>query len=374
MFTWVYLGGTIVEEEYYNLKGKKDKLKYFRLKDTGMFTQRSKLINIEDTQEYKTYFYPEQDKLIFEENQVRNFSLDEHGESIPAIDGELTIFNNYFFDFWGFYLGDATRLYAYLKRHAYGEKDYVYPNFELISEKMDKSRKTLHTYLDILEHYGFVYKFNVINESRNNMEESPIFKVRKQTPLLSKKLIEGDNNIIIPENAPAHVKKMLKKEREGLPPRLRKEHEVFTRKHLKNKSDILPEQLDYEEIYNKYLQYKDILKNIHKKDKSEEVDSSITYSETEVHLKKNMTQDEKLLLAVVLESAQANISKPSFDTWFKDILIKVQNNILTIYAPNEFAMDWLEERYKDNIVEWVNKTGSWISDINFSHYEFNKQV
>lgn len=102
MFTWVYLGGTIVEEEYYNLKGKKDKLKYFRLKDTGMFTQRSKLINIEDTQEYKTYFYPEQDKLIFEENQVRNFSLDEHGESIPAIDGELTIFNNYFFDFGDF--------------------------------------------------------------------------------------------------------------------------------------------------------------------------------------------------------------------------------------------------------------------------------
>ncbi|NRG34580.1 hypothetical protein HRF63_22225 [Bacillus circulans] len=87
-----------------------------------------------------------------------------------------------------------------------------------------------------------------------------------------------------------------------------------------------------------------------------------------------MTQDEKLLLAVVLESAQANISKPSFDTWFKDILIKVQNNILTIYAPNEFAMDWLEERYNDNIVEWVNRTGSWISDINFSHYEFNKQV
>lgn len=87
-----------------------------------------------------------------------------------------------------------------------------------------------------------------------------------------------------------------------------------------------------------------------------------------------MTQDEKLLLAVVLESAQANISKPSFDTWFKDILIKVQNNILTIYAPNEFAMDWLEERYKDNIVEWVNKTGSWITDINFSHYEFYKQV
>ncbi|HEO8422196.1 hypothetical protein O4A47_24550 [Niallia circulans] len=87
-----------------------------------------------------------------------------------------------------------------------------------------------------------------------------------------------------------------------------------------------------------------------------------------------MTQDEKLLLAVVLESAQANISKPSFDTWFKDILIKVQNNILTIYAPNEFAMDWLEERYKDNIVEWVNKTGSWITDINFSHYECYKQV
>jgi len=73
-------------------------------------------------------------------------------------------------------------LYGHLKRYAYGSKDWAYPNIPLISAKMEKSRSAVLRYLDILEHYGFAYKFGVMNESRQNAEESPIFKRLSNIP------------------------------------------------------------------------------------------------------------------------------------------------------------------------------------------------
>ena len=47
-----------------------------------------------------------------------------------------------------------------------------------------------------------------------------------------------------------------------------------------------------------------------------------------------------------LENIQTKVSKPSFDTWLKSTKAhSLQGNSLVITAPNEFARDWLEERY-----------------------------
>lgn len=52
------------------------------------------------------------------------------------------------------------------------------------------------------------------------------------------------------------------------------------------------------------------------------------------------------LWASALKYIEEKISKPSFDTWLKDTKAKaLNNNKLTITAPNEFAKDWLQERY-----------------------------
>ncbi|MGO4889016.1 chromosomal replication initiator protein DnaA [Anaerobacillus sp. MEB173] len=52
---------------------------------------------------------------------------------------------------------------------------------------------------------------------------------------------------------------------------------------------------------------------------------------------------------VVIET---KVSKPSFETWLKATKANdIHNDTITITAPNEFARDWLENRYSDLISE-----------------------
>src|SRR5699024_5696532 len=56
------------------------------------------------------------------------------------------------------------------------------------------------------------------------------------------------------------------------------------------------------------------------------------------------------LWALTLENIKEHISKPSFETWLKDTKAnKLDEDTLTIAAPNEFARDWLEGRYTNLI-------------------------
>ena len=61
----------------------------------------------------------------------------------------------------------------------------------------------------------------------------------------------------------------------------------------------------------------------------------------------------------ILEKLKNELSKPSYDTWLKSTkLVDFTNNNLTISVPNEFAKDWLENRYlglvKSTIQNYVN--------------------
>ena len=48
----------------------------------------------------------------------------------------------------------------------------------------------------------------------------------------------------------------------------------------------------------------------------------------------------------ILTNVQEKVSKPSFDTWLKSTKAhSLQGDSLVVVAPNEFARDWLEERY-----------------------------
>ena len=48
----------------------------------------------------------------------------------------------------------------------------------------------------------------------------------------------------------------------------------------------------------------------------------------------------------ILANVQKKVSKPSFDTWLKSTKAhSLQGDTLVVTAPNEFARDWLEERY-----------------------------
>ncbi|MDE3840964.1 hypothetical protein C0966_16995 (plasmid) [Bacillus methanolicus] len=349
-----------MEEERRNLKGNKDHLEYFRAVETGSVEPRLKLLKEQNEENLITrlYYYPEHDRVKFTEEEVRKFSLDAYGENIPYIDGELTIFNNYLFDFWGYYLNaEGLALYGHLKRFAYGNKDWCFPNFELISLKMDKSRPTIHNYMELLERYGFAYKFNVLNRSRDGAEEGPIFKIRKKVPLLTESLIYGNPDIEIPEDAPAHIKKALKKEQKGLPERLRIEHEKYVKTMINNNETIsLEKNIDFEEIYRQWQQFGEIIKSAKK---------SNNKPAKQVKHEKNMDESELMLLNILKSYVSSKISKPSFETWFKDVLLKKDQNSIIILAPNDFAREWLEERYEHLIKEALKEYDMEIETLTF---------
>ncbi|MCD8510936.1 MAG: chromosomal replication initiator protein DnaA [Bacillus sp. (in: Bacteria)] len=59
-----------------------------------------------------------------------------------------------------------------------------------------------------------------------------------------------------------------------------------------------------------------------------------------------------------LKMIEEKVSKPSFDTWFKSTKadsIDQSTNLITVIAPNEFARDWLENRYFKIITETLHE-------------------
>lgn len=62
-----------------------------------------------------------------------------------------------------------------------------------------------------------------------------------------------------------------------------------------------------------------------------------------------MDKSESTLLEFIKTYISGKVSKPSFDTWFKDILLKKDQNSVLILTPNDFAKDWLEQKYDELI-------------------------
>lgn len=61
----------------------------------------------------------------------------------------------------------------------------------------------------------------------------------------------------------------------------------------------------------------------------------------------------------ILEKLKNELSKPSYDTWLSSTrLVDFTNNTLTVSVPNEFAKDWLENRYlglvKSTVQNYLN--------------------
>ncbi|GAA0315547.1 hypothetical protein GCM10008931_03780 [Oceanobacillus oncorhynchi subsp. oncorhynchi] len=57
----------------------------------------------------------------------------------------------------------------------------------------------------------------------------------------------------------------------------------------------------------------------------------------------------------VLEKLSSDLSKPSFDTWLKNTTVEWDEDELTVFAANEFTIDWLETQYSERIGEAVKE-------------------
>lgn len=65
----------------------------------------------------------------------------------------------------------------------------------------------------------------------------------------------------------------------------------------------------------------------------------------------------------ILKQISEKLSKPSFDTWFNETeAIRLTNDTLYIYVPNDFVKDWLNKNYKKLIEDiLLDFTGSQLS-------------
>ncbi|OIK06465.1 DnaA N-terminal domain-containing protein [Bacillus sp. MUM 13] len=348
-----------MDENKKNLKGTSDDLTYFRRVKSEGKDPRLRFEKKENGEVFsKIVNYPAMDKVFFSNSDVTNFSLDKYGKSIPYVEGEITILNNYFFDFWSYFLtAEGVALYGHLRRYAYGNKDWCFPDIKKIALKMDKSYPAVLRYMEVLEHFGFIYKFSVLNKSKENLESKPIFKIRKMIPLLTNVLIEGNSDLIIPSDAKPHMQNAYKKEIIGLPKALRDDHEKYLKEIFQVNDDFnMDKQLDFEEIFSKLVSTGHVYRTKRRR-------SQIKQMEIHTVLRQEMTEQEAIILERLLEKAQHKISKPSYETWFANILLKKDSKTYTIFVPNEFARDWIEDKYIQSICEWLKELDEDIENI-----------
>ncbi|MFT9600374.1 DnaA N-terminal domain-containing protein [Mesobacillus sp.] len=333
-----------MDGQHTNLKNRKGKLLYYREYKTGNSTPvRQK----KGTLENHLHFKPVVEKKYFDESTIKKWTLDTYGGPSPqVVEGNFTILHNYLLDYWGMFLGaEAIAIYAYLRRRCNMKenRDYCWPSIEDIGLRVKKSRNTVVKYLEILETYGFIYRFYVEDPSRNNAKESPIIKVRMLVPFLPQELVEQ------------------------LEPETKEKHDAEISRYFENPLLLgkeTEESLVYHEVYE-MLEEKAV-SSILKTERKRKKEAAIFEFE-----KASISEKDRTQWASLLSVAEKKVSKPSFDTWFKNTYAtfnEFDSHIkVTIYCPNQFTLEWLKERYSNLIIDWLNES---IGEMDF-HLSFN---
>ncbi|QHW35497.1 hypothetical protein GZH47_31885 (plasmid) [Paenibacillus rhizovicinus] len=324
-----------------NLKEGSARLLYYRERPTGNRTPKTRMVKGKP----QAYFEEELERIYFNEEDIRKFSLDKHGQNVPYVDGHVTMINNYMFDYWGYILGaEAIALYAHLMRYCYGQKDFCWPNLELISYKMKMSRNTVKKYLGILEEHGFVYHFNVQNADLNNTNESPLFKVRKRVPLLTQELCDQ------------------------LPKVLQIDHEKYLNKLLttcEHELDLDP-SVDYSTLYGNLIEKGKVQRKA-KQLSLFEIDKQSALKRR--ILEEEQTEEDKIRWQDFLSEMLKKISRPSYDNWFANTFAIKRDGILTIYTPHKMVTDWLSDRYIVKIKDIIHPIDETIEGVEIETLE-----
>ena len=68
----------------------------------------------------------------------------------------------------------------------------------------------------------------------------------------------------------------------------------------------------------------------------------------------------------VLIKLELDISRPSFLTWFQETGIKdIENGVVTVFVPNGFAKEWLQNKYHKSILHVLRAMSTDIRDITY---------
>jgi chromosomal replication initiator protein len=80
----------------------------------------------------------------------------------------------------------------------------------------------------------------------------------------------------------------------------------------------------------------------------------------------NYSADKNSIWQAALAKIEYSLSRPSFLTWFQETGVKdIQNGIMTLFVPNIFVKEWLQNKYHKNILHVVREMDTDIKDINY---------
>lgn len=327
-------GGFILEKNskpVLNLKGGNHPLTYYRTIKEDVKVEKSRW-SIDKNGQFKEFFYhdPILNKIIFTEEKVKKFSLDGHGQNLEFEDRNFTIVHNYLIRFWQHFIkADGLALFITLKSYCI-DKDYCWPAISTLQLECGfGSKNTVKKWLSVLESYGFVFRFNCMSaeKAKKDMDEAPIYKVRKRVPFLPKELYDE------------------------LPEELKAKHDEFMEKYMSVYSpDNLGNIVNYTEIYDELLEQGEIQRKPIKR-------KNVASPKPILDVKETMTNEDEKITEYVLKYIGSKISKPSFETWFKNCLFKTREDVVTVYAHNAFTVEWISERYIDLISDALKERG-----------------
>lgn len=73
------------------------------------------------------------------------------------------------------------------------------------------------------------------------------------------------------------------------------------------------------------------------------------------------------LWQAVLAKIELSVSKPSFLTWFQDTgITEVQNGVATVFVPNIFAKEWLQNKYHKTILHAMRELTPEVKDVSYA--------
>jgi len=305
----------------------KDKATYFRLKKTGRSIPRTRKRKGVD----ENYLEPEVQKVYFDEEFVKNFSLDRFGLPLHSMIKNYTVIENYLLDFWSPIMGgDATYTFILLIRYCYGEdengnkKDFSYPQLTTIAEKWGKTVETVKKYLDILEENYFIYRFWRSNPERDHANDSILYKLRTSIPYLSEEQIKN------------------------LSPKLRKQHDKFIQQIIGKNDEII----ELKEKYDYTTEFQEIMKNgrpapVRKLEPYEIEQINILRKK---QLLSQVTDADQQIWEAITSKIRQQLTEPSYTTWFKDTFcIMEKEDSMDVYAPHDFCANWIRTRYVNHI-------------------------
>ncbi|TSC70545.1 MAG: chromosomal replication initiator protein [Parcubacteria group bacterium Gr01-1014_46] len=83
-----------------------------------------------------------------------------------------------------------------------------------------------------------------------------------------------------------------------------------------------------------------------------------------------MMENKKLWDGVLVEM-ELNLSKPNFNTWFKDtFIVKQENGAVHLGVPNTFVQDWLSSKFHNTILKALRNISSNVQSL---HYTISRE-